>query len=90
MAVYVDNFKGKFGRMIMCHMIADSQEELLEMADKIGVQRKWVQDYGTPREHFDICMSKRKKAVELGALEINMRELARITSSRKWIKNKET
>ena len=83
MAVYVDNFKGAYGRMIMCHMIADTQKELLEMADKIGVQRKWIQDYGTPREHFDICMSKRKKAIEFGAIEINMRELAKMTSTRK-------
>ena len=66
----------------MCHMIADTQTELLEMADKIGVQRKWIQDFGTPREHFDICLSKKKKAIDFGAKEINMRELARITANR--------
>ncbi len=66
----------------MCHMIADSQPELLEMADKIGVQRKWIQDYGTSSEHFDICMSKRKKAVELGAIEINMRDLVRMVKKK--------
>jgi hypothetical protein len=54
------------------------------MADKIGVQRKWIQDYDTPREHFDICLTKRAKAVKLGAVEIGMRELAEKTRTRTY------
>lgn len=69
--------------MLMCHMIADTTEELLQMVDKIGVQRKWLQDAGTNREHFDICLSKKAKAVKLGALEISSRELATMTANRK-------
>ncbi len=84
--VYVDNFRAKYGRMIMCHMVADTQSELLEMVDKIGVQRKWIQDYGTPREHFDIALSKKKLAIQFGAKEINMRELAAMTGKRIHIK----
>ena len=42
MAVYVDNMQVGFGRMKMCHMIADSQKELLEMCDKIGVQHNGI------------------------------------------------
>lgn len=82
MAVYVDNMQAGFGRMVMCHMIADTKEELLEMADKIGVQRKWIQDEGKWTEHFDICLSKRKKAVAFGAKEITMMELGRMTAAR--------
>lgn len=80
--VYIDNFNAPFGRMIMCHLIADTQTELFEMVDKIGVQRKWVQDYNSPREHFDICLAKKKLAISFGAKEINMRELATITANR--------
>lgn len=69
--------RAAFGRMTMCHMVADSTEELLEMADAIGVQRKWLQDAGTHREHFDVALSKRRLAVRAGAVEITMRELAR-------------
>lgn len=86
--VYVDNMAVGFGRMIMCHCIADNQQELFEMMDKIGVNRKWVQDYNTPREHFDISLSKKKLAIQFGAKEINMRELATITSNRKYNNSK--
>lgn len=71
MTVYVDDMHASYGRMKMCHMFADSTEELLSMADKIGVQRKWIQKAGTIREHFDICLSKRAKAVGMGAVEIS-------------------
>jgi len=80
--VYIDNFNAPYGRMRMCHMIADSTAELLEMCDKIGVQRKWIQNKGTNREHFDICLSKKKLAIQYGAKEIGFRELANITKGR--------
>lgn len=80
--VYVDNMQAPFGRMIMCHMVADTKEELLQMADKIGVKRKWIQDEGTYSEHFDVSLGARKKAVEFGAKEITMREFAKICNDR--------
>ncbi|WP_139804442.1 DUF4031 domain-containing protein [Pseudomonas aeruginosa] len=67
MAVYVDDMNATFGRMKMCHMLADTTEELLAMADKIGVQRKWIQHAGTIKEHFDICLSKKSAALAAGA-----------------------
>lgn len=76
MSVYVDSMRAPYGRMTMCHMIADSSEELLAMADRIGVDRKWLQDGGTNREHFDIALSKRRLAVQHGAISIGMRDLA--------------
>lgn len=76
--VYVDNMNAPFGDMIMCHMVADSSEELLLMADKIGVKRKWIQYPGTDHEHFDICLSKKKLALKAGAQEISMLELSYI------------
>lgn len=75
MGVFVDDMKAPFGRMIMCHMWADTTEELLRMADTIGVARKWIQDAGTWREHFDIALSKRALAVAAGAQEVSQREL---------------
>jgi len=66
----VDDMKAPFGRMVMCHMMADTSEELLQMADKIGVDRKWIQRPGQLGEHFDICKSKRALAIANGAQEV--------------------
>ena len=68
MAVYVDDVRHQFGRMVMCHLWADTLEELLEMVDKIGVQRKWIQghptlSFGKHRDaswvHFDISLGRK-------------------------------
>lgn len=78
MPVYVDDMKAPFGNMIMCHMWADSDAELLAMAARIGVNRKWIQghptlSFGKHRNaswvHFDIAQSKRALAVKAGAIE---------------------
>lgn len=83
MSIYVDNMRAQFGRMKMCHMLADSTAELLAMADRIGVDRKWLQKAGTAHEHFDIALSKRALAVEAGAIEVSMMELGRIIRARR-------
>lgn len=75
MTVYVDNMRAPFGRMVMCHAIADSTEELVTMARGIGVDSKWIQKPGTPREHFDISLSRRALAVRAGAVEVDRRVL---------------
>lgn len=80
--VYVDNYNAKYRNMIMCHMIADTQEELLEMARKIDVQEKWIQHKDTYREHFDICLSKKALAIKNGAKEISPRELVMINMNK--------
>ncbi len=78
MAVYVDPARHPFRRMMMCHMVADTREELLEMAARIGVDRRWIQKAGTSHEHFDICKSKRALAVRHGAIEVSALDLGRI------------
>lgn len=83
MSVYVDDMRAGFGWMKMCHMIADSHEELFDMARKIGVQHKWLQSAYTYREHFDICLAKRKLAIAAGAKEVTQKELGRILLTRR-------
>lgn len=69
MSVYVDDVRHTFGRMIMCHMWADTLDELFAMVDKIGVQRKWLQQ--PPKAswvHFDISLAMKAKAIKEGAI----------------------
>lgn len=61
MTVYVDSPVWRLGRMIMCHMVADSVEELHEMAQSVGVARRWFQD-AQSAQHYDVCKSKRDEA----------------------------
>jgi hypothetical protein len=81
--VYVDDMRAAFGRMVMCHMLADSTGELLAMADLIGVQRRWLQKAGTPHEHFDIALSKRALAVAAGAAEVDRKGVAELIARRR-------
>lgn len=76
MTVFVDDMyrypMGRFGRMKMSHMIADTEDELHLMASTIGVARRWYQG-----NHYDISISKRELALRAGAIPITLRELAK-------------
>ena len=85
LTVYVDDMRAPFGRMIMCHMIADTTAELLYMADRIGIARRWLQDAGTWKEHFDISLSKRALALAADAESITMRQLSKKLRERRQI-----
>lgn len=87
MTVYVDpliqyptsvktpvTFRGKPS----CHMVADSREELVEFAVRIGLRPQWLQDEGKRTEHFDLTPRKRQLAVANGAVSINLSQLVEI------------
>ena len=76
MPVYVDEAKHKYGRMVMCHMVADTELELHAMADLIGIDRKHFQDTRYP--HYDICKAKREQAIYAGAFQVTSKTLVRI------------
>ena len=73
MAVYVDDMRAPYGGMIMCHMLADTDEELHAMAGRIGVTQRW--HHG---DHYDICLAKRALAVQGGAIQITKREAVEV------------
>ncbi len=78
MPVYVDNERNKFNRMIMCHMVADTLDELHAMATKIGLRRDWFQTSRNGMPHYDVSLSRRKRAIALGAVEIDRCRLVEI------------
>lgn len=74
MSVYVDQPQHRFGRMLMCHLLADTPTELHAMVDRIGVARRWYQ-HSASTPHYDIAKGKRALAISHGALEVDRREL---------------
>ena len=73
MSVYVDKTSNAFRRMKMCHMVADTLDELHDMAERIGMKREWFQgDASTP--HYDLSKAKRKLAVQYGVIELDRKE----------------
>jgi len=76
MTVYVDKPVHQYRRMIMCHMLADSVDELHRMADALSLKREWFQNHGTP--HYDICKSKRQEAIRLGAVEVGRKTIVEL------------
>lgn len=83
MAVYVDAAFIRYGRMTMCHLLADSRAELDAMADRIGVARRWIQHADTPKEHYDICLAARRKALAAGAIVVTRRALVALLRARR-------
>ena len=81
--VFVDDMEAPFGRMRLCHMIADSHEELMAMAATIGIQSRWLQHSGTYKEHFDVSMGKRALALQHGAQAITWEDLAEKVAQRR-------
>lgn len=68
MAVFVDDVRHAFGRMVMCHMWADSEEELDHFAAWLGLDLKWKQQ--PPKAswvHYDVSLSKKREALAMGA-----------------------
>lgn len=83
MAVYVDdlmNWGWRYGRS--CHLTADTLAELHDFADRLGLKRIWYQPSAS-MPHYDLTEGKRARAVSLGAVEIDRREMVR--QMKAWI-----
>lgn len=60
-------------------MVADTPQELHEMAHSIGLSPLYVQR--GRYLHYDLSISKRDAAVAMGAIEVDTRDIVRIMRS---------
>src|SRR6266487_6591438 len=71
------------------HLFADTQQELHEFAEKLGLRRSYFQP-GRPRGdgspsphwHYDLTAGKRQQAIRLGAQPVTSREAVEIIAAR--------
>jgi hypothetical protein len=65
-----------------CHLLADSRDELHELADRLGIPRRFFQDHPW-RWHHDLPAYLREQAIELGAREVTMHEVGALLRARR-------
>ena len=76
MSVYVNKLRARYGGLTLCHLLADSVEELHAMAARIGVERGLFQQDRIP--HYDLSRTKREEAIAAGALVIDRQQLEQL------------
>lgn len=86
MTVYVDNVREydldqikpealRYGKK-WCHMVADTEAELHEMAAKLRLSRTWYQNRSS-MPHYDLTPKKAADAMLLGAQSLSTMEMCR-------------
>lgn len=65
-----------------CHLLADSRQELHDMADGLGMPRRAFQDHPW-RWHYDLPEHLRDEAVRRGAVELTMHEVGALLRRRR-------
>lgn len=65
-----------------CHLLADTRGELHDMADRLGIPRRFLQEHPW-RWHYDLPAHLRVRAIELGARELTMHEVGALLRARK-------
>jgi hypothetical protein len=87
-ALYVDRLIDYTGRVpyrhkVWCHLVADTDDELLAAAAMLGGADEWMQGTRGWDTHFDLPAPWREAALELGAVEVDFRFMALRTRSRR-------
>jgi Protein of unknown function (DUF4031) len=82
MTAYVDELRqttpnDRWRYPMSCHLTADSHDELIAFARRLGLRRDWLQAEGQWHEHFDLNERKRRAAVRMGAVEESLRASVR-------------
>jgi len=88
MAAYVDGLRevqsmaisGCFGRRAkkVCYLMADTDAELEDMREDLGLRRSWKHI-----DHYDLTSTKRRQAIQLGALSVTVRELVALRQKKR-------
>lgn len=91
--IYIDDMQlsAKVGPIdgVWSHLLSDlpgeaGTAELVAFAERLGIEARWIQNPGTPTEHFDVREPTRQRALALGATPIRYgRAVAAITMAKR-------
>jgi hypothetical protein len=87
-ACYVDRLidytdRVPYRHKVWCHLVADSDDELLACAAELGLSEAWLQGTRGWDSHFDLPAPLRPAAVALGAVPVDFRFMGRRTRARR-------
>lgn len=82
MSVYVDSLfwtdrSRRWPYDQVCHLVADTLEELHAFAARLGLKRAWFQEHHF-LPHYDLTAGKRAQAVALGAADLTRDVVKRV------------
>jgi len=85
LAVFVDEAVWEWRGRRWCHLLADSEEELHAFAADLGLRRAWFQHKPERpwQDHYDLPEEMRIEAVHAGAVEVDLRYVARHLRARR-------
>lgn len=80
MGVYVDDAIWAWRGEVWCHLVADTEEELDAFAQRLGLERRWLQHKPARPwlDHYDLPDYGRARAVELGATPVGRAEIVEV------------
>lgn len=69
---------------LFSHLTADTEEELVAYAKKIGMRESWIQDKGTYRVHFDVTGLRMHRVLQDPEVRVlTMREFGELLKTKK-------
>lgn len=91
MSVYVDTMRptrktSSWPFIASCHMVADTQVELFEIAENLGLLDRWFQSHRT-LPHYDLTTNKRRQAIQRGAQIKTPKELIQLSRTEEFRRN---
>ncbi len=78
MPVYVGSERIKQKDYLLSFMVADTIEELHEMAEKVGASSVWFQQSGLGIPHYKLAQTLCKHAISCGATRVDSAGMAEV------------
>lgn len=80
MGVYVDDAIWPWRGELWCHLVADTDAELDAFAERLGLERRWLQHKPARPwlDHYDLPGYGRDRAVALGAVPVSRAEIVAV------------
>jgi len=86
--IYIDDYPGRYRGMLSHHLFSDipgpaGEKELIEFAESIGMDRRWIQKQGTFFVHFDCMAGMIPRAKAAGAAEVSFKKFVKVKGRKK-------